>query len=390
MSIRSKAEYFMKHNPWFMNTFISIGSALMKAAGFFVKTDPSLVLLCSYSGQFYNDSPKKIYEAMLDDPRCRDLHYVWAFREPERFDRIPGKCEKVKIDTWKYFKTAFKAGIWITNVNIERGLRFKKKKQYYLNTWHGTSVCWVGNAVEDRNDFRWDYIDAFCYAGEYERGFIKRDFCVTDAHLLPSGLPRNDDLYTVSQERITRIKNALNIPMDKKVILYAPTWRESTDGGKTCNIKPPINIDKWREALSDDYILIFRTHHNTKEMLGIVFDDFVRNGSDYPDVNDLLVISDYLISDYSCIMMDYCILGRPIIVFGYDYDEYSKTRGFYFDLDTEIPSHILRTEEEVLNYLKTSDYAQECRKVCHFRDRYLEYGGHASKMCIDTVLRRSI
>lgn len=386
MSIRSRVEYVLKHNPWIMNSFIGLGSAFFKAVGHFVKTDDSMILFTSYSGKFYNDSPKKVYEYMLGDPRCRGFHYVWAFREPDKVS-VTGNCKKVKIDTWKYFITALKAKVWITNVNIERGLKFKKKNQFYLNTWHGTSVNYVGNAVEGRHDFKWDYVDAFCYAGEYERGFIKRDFLVTDEHLLPSGLPRNDDLYAADEVRIKTIKTALNIPLYKKVILYAPTWRESTDGGGSCNIKPPIDIEKWRAALVDQYILIFRTHHNTKKMLGIRFDDFVRDGSEYPDVNDLMVIADFLITDYSCIMMDYSILGRPIVEFGYDYDEYSKSRGFYLDLDKEIPSHILRTEEEVLNYITTSDYEEESKKIQKFRDEHVEYGGHAAKMCVDAILK---
>ena len=385
MNIRNRVEYLLKHNTWIMSSFIGIGSFFFKVVGHFVKTDDSLVLLCSYSGKFYNDSPKKIYEYMLTDSRCRGFQYVWALRETDK-TVIPGNCEIVKIDTWKYFLTALKAKVWIANVNIERGLRFKKKDQYYLNTWHGTSVNWVGNAVAGRNDFRWDYIDAFCYSGEFEKPFIKRDFLVKDEHLLPSGLPRNDDLYAFDENRIKQIKNDLGIPLDKKVILYAPTWRDSTDGGKNCNIAPPITIEKWRKAFEKQYVLIFRTHHYTKAMLGIKFDSFVRDGSDYPDVNDLMIIADYLITDYSCIMMDYAILGRPIIEFGYDYDEYSKTRGFYFDLDKEVPSHILRTEDEVINYITKSNYTEESKKAIAFRNNHIDYGGHAAQMCVNAIL----
>ena len=385
MSIRNKVEYILKHNSWVLKSFMGIGSLFFRTLGKFISTDYSLVLFCSYSGKFYNDSPKKIYEYMLKDPRCTGLKYVWALRDPESVS-IPGDCEKIRIDGLKYFITALKAKVWVTNVNIERGLRFKKKNQFYLNTWHGTSVNWVGNAVKGRDDFKWDYVDAFCYVGEYEREFIKHDFLVKDEALLPSGLPRNDDLYTVNEERIEKIKKTLRIPLDKKVILYAPTWRESTDGGESCNIRPPINIEKWRKELEDQFVLIFRTHHYTKSMLGINYNNFVRDGSDYPDVNDLMIIADYLISDYSCIMMDYSILGRPIIEFGYDYDEYSKERGFYFDLDKEIPSGILRSEEEVLSYITTADYKKECMKAVLFRDRHVEYGGHATQMCVEKIL----
>ena len=208
MGIRNRLEYDLKHNLWIMKLYICLGSFFFKLIGCFVKTDENLVLINSYSGKFYNDSPKKIYEYMINDPSCKGFKYVWAFRDPEK-NQVPGNAEKIKIDTWKYFITALKAKVWITNVNTERGLKFKRKKQYYLNTWHGTSVNWVGNAVAGRNDFKWDYVDAFCYSGEYEREYIKRDFLVTDEHLLPSGLPRNDDLYKDDEERINRIRNLI-------------------------------------------------------------------------------------------------------------------------------------------------------------------------------------
>lgn len=386
MGVRRRIEYILKHNPWILTAFETIGGAFFRGVGHFIKTDDNLVLLCSYSGKNYNDSPRAIYEKMLKDPRCKDFHYVWAMLEPGKID-IPGKCEQVKIDTWQYFKAALKAKVWISNVNIERGLRFKKKDQYYLNTWHGASMTWVGNAMPGRNDFHWGYVDGFCYSGEYEREIVKQCFDIVDEHLLPTGIPRNDDLYTVDDERVKRIKKELNIPADKKVILYAPTWRESSDNGATCDIAPPIHIEKWRERLADEYVLIFRAHHNTKEMLGIEYDDFVRNGSDYPIVNDLMVISDFLVSDYSGIVNDFSILCRPIAEFGYDYEEYVKTRGFFWSLDEEVPSGLLHTEDEVLDYITKCDYASECEKVRAFRDKFMEYGGRASEQCIDAILK---
>lgn len=123
-------------------------------------------------------------------------------------------------------------------------------------------------------------------------------------------------------------------------------------------------------------------------MLGIQFNDFVRDGSDYPVVNDLLMVADYLISDYSSIIMDYCILGRPIVCFGYDFEEYNKARGgFYFDLDKEIPSGICHTEDEVLSYILNADYDLESQKARAFRDRHIEVGGHATEICTEKLLK---
>lgn len=388
VSIKRRIEYVLKHTPWILNTFISLGSAFFKTVGAFVKTDPELILFTSFSGKQYNDSPKAIYEYLRSIPEGKNFKYVWAFEQPENFPQVD--CEKVKIDTWKYFIITLKAKYWVTSVNIERGLKYKKKDTFYLNTWHGPAINLMGNGVEGRSDFSWDHIDRFCISGNYERPIIERDFCVRPENLLLSGLPRNDELYHVTPERIAKLRRQFNVPDVKKVILYAPTWRESTDGGASCDLRPPINLEKWKEKLGKDYVVFIRAHVNTREMLGVKYDDVIRNGSDHPAVNDLLMMADYLISDYSSIIMDYSILSRPIICFGYDYEEYNKARGgFYFDLDKEIPSGVCHTEDEVIRYILTSDYATECEKARKFRDAHIEVGGEATHICAEEIIIKS-
>lgn len=167
MGIKRRIEYKLKHTPWILSTFIVLGSAFFKTVGVFVKTDPKLMLFTSFSGKQYNDSPKAIYEYMRSIPEGKQFKYVWAFEQPENFPQVD--CEKVKIDTWKYFITTLKAKYWITSVNIERGLKYKKKDTFYLNTWHGPAINLMGNGVEGRSDFRWDHIDRFCIAGLWLR-----------------------------------------------------------------------------------------------------------------------------------------------------------------------------------------------------------------------------
>lgn len=385
--MKRKLEYLLKHTPWLMSFFIGAGSAVLKFIGLFVKVDEKMILFVSFSGKQYNDSPRAIYEYMRNTKDEEGYHYVWAFEHPEDFPQLT--CDKVKIDTPKYFITTLKAKYWVASVNIERGLKYKKKSQIYMNTWHGPAINLMGNAVEGRNDFNWDHIDYFCISGKYEEPIITRDFRVLPENLLLSGLPRNDALYSCTEEKKKELRKQFAVPENKKVILYAPTWRESTDGGKTCNLRPPINLEKWENELGDNYVLIIRAHVNTRQMLGIRFNDFVRDGSDYPVVNDLLMVADYLISDYSSIIMDYCILGRPIVCFGYDFEDYNKARGgFYFDLDKEIPSGICHTEDEVLSYILNADYDLESQKAKAFRDRHIEVGGHATEICTKKLLNK--
>ena len=378
-----KLEHIIKHNPIVQKMYRYGMSAVFQIWGKFVKIDDRLVLMNGH-GYRYNDSPRAIYEKMLELGIADKYTIVWALNDPDAYN-IPGNVSKIKMDTFEYFKTALKAQYWIACVNIERGLHFKKKNQIYLNTWHGASLNWVGNAVGGRNDFHFEHINYFCYNGEYEREFIKRDFNVRDEALIPTGYPRNDALYEATEETRKAFRRHFGIPDDKTIILYAPTWRESEDGGDSFKLAPPIDWKKWEKKLGDRYVVFLRTHPYTTELMNVQFNGFVRDYINYPQVNDLLIVADVLISDYSCIQLDYSILGRPQICYGYDYDEYKATRGFYFDVETTMPNGVMRDEDQVIEHLLTMNYEEDCKKSRKFRDDHMEYGGGAAVKCIEKV-----
>ena len=359
-------------------------SLTFKVLGFFVKTDENLILFNAH-GRKYNDSPKVIFEHMLKDERFKKYKMIWALDDPEKYS-IP-RAEKVEMDTLKYFLTALRAKYWVSCVNIERGLHFKKKGTIYLNTWHGTPLKLIGNAVSSRNDFDFSDINIFCYSGEYEKKIFLRDFNVSEKNLLLSGMPRNDELYDVTPEKIKVLKTQLNIPFDKKVILYAPTWRDSIDGGKHYSFAPPLDVEYWQNELKDDCIVLFRTHAYTNNVLNVSFNEFVYDVSSYPDINDLLIVADILISDYSATIFDYSILQRPIICFGYDYEQYNEERGLYLDLLNELPSGVIKNQYEVIAHIKTMNYEDECKKTAAFKEKYINMGGKATEKCIEKLLR---
>ena len=181
----------------------------------------------------------------------------------------------------------------------------------------------------------------------------------------------------------------MGLPLDKKIILYAPTWRDSTDHGATYAIKPPINTKYWEEQLKDEYIVLFRTHGYTNKLLGVEFNDVIRDYSAYPSINDLLKVSDILISDYSATMTDYSILERPVLCFAYDYEQYKSERGLYIDFDKGMPSGVLKTEDEVLDHIKNLDYEKECRKTKEMiKNRISYYGGHATEKCLELLFEK--
>lgn len=362
-------------------------SLLFQFIGVFIKTDKKLILFNGHS-QKYNDSPRAIFEYILRNKKNEEYKYVWALDEPDKYD-IPN-CTKIKMDTVKYFYVTLKAGYWVSCVNIERGLRFKKRQTRYLNTWHGTPIKKVGNAVDGRKDFDFSNIDLFCYASDYEKQIYLRDFNVKKNSLIATGLPRNDELYDSQRDEVDKIKKMLGIKKGKKVILYAPTWRDSVDGGNSYIIKPPIDIAFWEDQLKDDYVLLLRTHAYTNKLMGIEFNDFVRDYTSYADINHLLKIADFLISDYSAVIFDYAILEKPIICFAYDYDDYVKERGLYIEIDKEIPGGILRTQEAVIEKIKNIDYQEECIKVRQFKEKYLKYGGDATRRSVEILFKNEM
>ena len=382
MGLKKRLEHLLKHNRFIQTVYRYTMSGVFKFIGLFVRIDKKLVLMNGH-GFRYNDSPRAIFEKMTELGMLDHYRVVWALKEPEKYD-IPN-AKKVKMDTFKYFITALKAKYWISCVNIERALHFKKKKTVYLNTWHGASVAYVGNAVQGRNDFHFEHINYFCINGEYERDFIIRDFNVRPEAIITTGYPRNDELYGITAEKRAEIRKKLNIPEGKKVILYAPTWRDSNDGGASYKLAPPISWDKWKEKLGEEYIVLLRTHPYTTKLMNVEFDDFVWNCIEYPSVNELMIVADIMISDYSCILLDYAIMEKPLICFGYDYEEYKDIHGFYFDMERVIPNGVMHTEDEIIEHILDMNYEEECLKTKELKDTHMEYGGNATLTCINKV-----
>lgn len=385
---RARLDYVLKHNYAVNRLFNWSVSSFMKLWGLFVPTDEQMVIFSGHTRK-YNDSPKALYEYMLAHPEAYSKYRcVWALEDPENVE-IPGNPMKIKADTLEYFKYTLKAKYWVTCVNIERSLHYKKRNCRYLNTWHGTPFKHIGNDAGVRKDYDFGSMDFFCYASDYEKEIYKRAFRVREEALIPTGLPRNDTLYGVTENEMKELKKEMGLPLDKKVILYAPTWRESNDKGSSYVIKPPVTAKKWEEALGKDYVVLFRMHAYSNKVLGIEFNDTIRDFSAYPDVNDLFKISDILISDYSASMADFSILERPVLCFAYDYEEYRKERGLYMDYEKEMPSGLLRTEDEVLRYIEEMDYEKESEKTRDMlKGKLLQYGGHATKDCLDILFEK--
>ena len=306
-------------------------------------------------GRQYACSPRAIYEAMLQDSRFSDYQFVWAFTQPDA-KRTLEPLKRAKLISYKtkeYYEYCAKAGIVITNSNMEYSI-CKKKGQIFVQTWHGTPLkrlrCDisaehgnVNNTLEEiqwKNDMdvvRYDYfLSPSAFATEkFITAFRMRELGIEDI-ILETGYPRNDFLKRYTADDVEQMKNKLGISgIKKKIILYAPTFRDNQhESGTGYVYRTEVDFDKLQEALSDEYIILFRPHYFVANQFDFTkYRGFIYDVSDIDDVKELYIISDLLITDYSSVFFDYAILKRPILFYMYDLEEYADDiRGFYLDL----------------------------------------------------------
>lgn len=384
--------YIVKYIKWIYQLYYYIGSFALRILKLFVRPDDKLILFISFGGRRFDDSPKAIYDQMIEDERFDDYRLVWAFSNPNAIELKRG--EKVKCDTFSYFKIALKARIWISNSTVERGLEFKGKRTFYFNTWHGTPIKTIGSDIsKDNKSFKgkgtWK-VDYFTCQGEYEQAIYCKAFHGLNTDIARIiGLPRNDIYANYTKEYMLSLRKKMNISPDKRVILYAPTFREyDKTSSMEVKVTIPMQLSKWRDELGESFILLFRAHYEVAKSLNIQDDDFVRNMSEYPQLEDLMIVSDLLISDYSSIFFDYSIMSKPMLAFCYDYERYASERGMYFDIRDWLPS--AKNEYELIKLIKSDTQDEYIAKTSIFKKKYVTAYGSAVRHSLDVIYNELI
>ena len=363
-------------------------SVVFKTLGLFVRTDEKLILFNSYGGKKYDDSPKAIYERILFDNRFDEYRLIWAAQEPDKVN-ISGRAKIIKADSFKYFVTALKARVWVTNSSMERGLDFKKNKTLCFNTWHGTPIKVMGIDIKEENQsFRSRVLvraDVMCAQSQYDIDVFSHAFQLPISSFFMTGLPRNDMLANYKQNDVEKIKEKFSIKKGVKVLLYAPTFREYKKGASNeVVLDVPMNLQHWQDELGEQFIVLFRAHYEVAKHMNIDGFPMFIDVSSYPNLNELMIISDALISDYSSIYFDYSIMHKPMYCFAYDYDEYMTNRGMYLSLKDELPCEIHHDENSLIDQLKKMDIERRdiVQKVIGFQQKYVtEYGQGADRSC---------
>lgn len=372
-------------------------------AGKVLPKNNKLIVFESFLGKQFSDNPRSLYEYMIDQ-YGDEYDLVWSVdrRYVDVFEE--NNIKYLKRFSLKWLLTLNRAGLWISNSRMPLWIP-KPRKTKYLQTWHGTplkrlaldmdAVLMPGTDTESyKKNFttessKWDYLIS---PNPYSTEIFRRAFNFNKT-MLETGYPRNDILVNNNNEDyINKLKIDMGIRRDKKIILYAPTWRDNEyyqRGKYKFDIK--LDLERMRESLSDDYVILLRMHYLIAENIDTSkYDGFVIDMSKYEDIRDLYLISDILLTDYSSVFFDYAILNRPVLFFTYDLESYrDNLRGFYFDFEQDAPGPLLYDTAEIIEqvHLIENGEFEFSERLAEFRKVYCSLeDGAASKRVMNRVL----
>ena len=349
------------------------------------------VVICSYFGKGYGDNGKAIAEALLKlDP---ELDIVWGVKSQFK-DSLPENIRAVEYNSWKYLWELATAAAWVDNSRKNAGTT-KRKKQFYVQTWHGTvALKRIEKDVEEN-------LDEFYVAGakhdskmanvilsgcRFFTDLCKRAFWF-DKEIAEVGSPRSDALFNTDEQKQAEVKKALGIPCDKKVVLYAPTFR--ADGNLDCyNMDFEAVLDALEKKTGDSWVFCMRLHPNVSDKADFIkYSDRIFSGTDYADLYELIPACDLVISDYSSVMFDAGLINKKVILFANDIESYTADRNFYFDIKS-LPFPLAESNGELLESINNFDEKAYFEALNTFNNEigYCE-NGTAAKTIAERILK---
>ncbi|WP_125144031.1 CDP-glycerol glycerophosphotransferase family protein [Clostridium transplantifaecale] len=342
----------------------------------------------------WGDNPKYI-ALYLRRLHNKDLKLVYAYKEISQKNILESNgLIAVKYNTIQYFYYIMTSRVIITN---NGGISYLpiKKSQIVLNTWHGGGAYKkTGIDVYDSKYYIKDCrlnakkTTAILISCKKFEEFGIPSMCFERCTKLPFGFPRNDLFFAKNSNLREQVKKKLNISIDEKVMLYVPTYRnfesnvlmrkEAFDG----RLNVIKLLDELEKRWGGKWKFLYRLHPLAS---GTLFDDITGaiNVSDYGDVQELLLISDAMITDYSSIMWDFSLTGRPCFIFAPDLDSYMQSRDFYVPI-AQWPFPLAHNNLELLENIKkfaSEDYMKNLKK--HLK----EMGSYESGTAAESIAK---
>ncbi|BET53447.1 CDP-glycerol glycerophosphotransferase family protein [Bacillus subtilis] len=392
-----KSKILMKYR----SLLVRVYSIAFRIIGLLPRNE-KLIIFESYSGKQFSCNPRAIFEYLEENKDKYDYRLIWSIdkRNKDLFDNLDVKYLKRFSLKWLWYMATAK--YWITNSRLPLWIP-KPRKTTYVQTWHGTPLKKLANDMDEvhmpgttteqyKKNFlkeasKWDYlISPNAYSTEIFRSAFQ-----FKKEIIESGYPRNDLLYAENRDDISkRIKRKLNIDDNKKIILYAPTWRDNEFYGVgKYKFDLQLDLEELQKEFEDSAVFLLRMHYLVRENFNLQkYHHFIKDVSLYQDIRDLYLISDILITDYSSVFFDFGNLKKPIIFYTYDLELYrDKLRGFYFDFEQNAPGEIVVNKKEL--YLKLKNIIQMGSIPNKYNQFYNEFcsieDGFAAKRVIERI-----
>ena len=354
------------------------------------KRNEKSVYFASFSATQYSDSPKYVSEKSHElEP---DIKIVWSV--PDKLKNvIPSYVTTVSPQSVESIKAQAQASAWVFNGVLPYGT-YKGKNTFYVQTWHGDRAFkQIGHDAYSSMGRKYyggyaKYVepkecDLFTVASTFGKKMIQSAFGY-NGEFLDIGIPRNDILVNADKnlEKIKKIKKSLGIADTTKILLFAPTFRDhSADKqNSVVNLSDVLNIldDKGK------WVCLVRAHALSSGIdLKNNSDNRLIDATGYPDMAELLLVSDCLVTDYSSSAQDFILMNKPVVLAQYDIEEYThKSRSLYYDpMETGfLIAHNQEEIEKIFSHLDEYDHAAISKKVQQFYGMH-EGGNSTQKVC---------
>lgn len=362
------------------------------------------ILFTSFSGKQFSCNPKYIFEYLYEKYNG-EMEYIWCISDISIFPEKYRDCVKtVRRFSLAHIRSAVTSGIIIDNYGFPAWLP-KRKKQIFINTWHGGGAYKKVGNTKTEMQFSFFIEKAVRYSSDNTNFFISsckkfsevihEDLYIPNSRFLNIGMPRNDIFFDCERMNVlsATVKQKLNISVEKSLVLYAPTYRGSNteDGFNVLFQNDFISrlVDLFANKFGKNFIFLYRGHL----LGGNVEAEGVLDVSLYPDMQELLCAADVLITDYSSSMWDFSFAGKPGFLYVPDIDEYGTERGLHTDVETW-PFSYARTENELLQKVDawTPHFQVEKSKAHHNLFESYENGHASEKICqlIEDIVKNSM
>ncbi|MFE7552403.1 CDP-glycerol glycerophosphotransferase family protein [Streptomyces gardneri] len=354
------------------------------------------VLYVSYNGKQFSDSPRALHEELLR--RGSDVEHLWAVRDGQV--ELPDTLKTVRFQGTDWYEALARARYIVTNGHLPHWIK-RREGQVIVQAWHGTMLKKIGlditapafdpnyHARLVQESANWNILVS---SNRFSTPILKRAMGY-DGLIAETGYPRNDYLYAEDRdERAAAVKEKLGLPKDKKVVLYAPTWRDDLSHSRgQFKFDLRVDLEDARRRLGDDHVFLVRRHSNIVDLVPGAGNGFVFDVSEYPDIADLYLAADIMITDYSSVMFDYAHLKRPMMFFTYDLEHYrDRLRGFYFDFEQDAPGPLIGTSDELIQAILDVDEvaAEHQEKYDAFHRNFCDLDdGHAAERLADLMFK---